>query len=174
MGTLNKFHSKSIYMNVEVIITLVPYCFMTCTQAFSKYFICSQATFKSKTPGVPTVVQWVKNPTVSVRMWVQSLALLSGLRIWCCHKLWCRSQMQRSLDLALLWLWQKSAAAAPIQSLVWELPCAAGTAIEREGEKKKAIKPRTSTSYKSKDLLNWKACIYVYYHITTLVIKFLT
>ena len=24
--------------------------------------------------------------------WVQSLALLSGLRIWCCHELWCRLQ----------------------------------------------------------------------------------
>ena len=24
---------------------------------------------------------------------VQSLAFLSGLRFWCCHELWCRSQM---------------------------------------------------------------------------------
>ena len=28
---------------------------------------------------------------VSMRMQVWSLALLSGLRIWCCHKLWCMS-----------------------------------------------------------------------------------
>ena len=28
-----------------------------------------------------------------MRMWVQSLALLSGLRIWYCQELWCRSQM---------------------------------------------------------------------------------
>ena len=27
-------------------------------------------------------------------MWVQSLALLSGLRIWCCHELWCRSKIR--------------------------------------------------------------------------------
>ena len=30
---------------------------------------------------------------VSMRMWVQSLALLSGLRIRHYHELWCRSQM---------------------------------------------------------------------------------
>ena len=30
---------------------------------------------------------------VSMRMQVWSLALLSGLRIQCCHKLWCRSRM---------------------------------------------------------------------------------
>ena len=30
---------------------------------------------------------------VSTRMWVRSLALLSGLRIQCCHELWWRLQM---------------------------------------------------------------------------------
>ena len=39
---------------------------------------------------------------VSMRMWVRSLALLSGLRIWRCCKLWCRSQM---------WLWSGIAVA---------------------------------------------------------------
>ena len=29
---------------------------------------------------------------VSMRMWVRSLASLSSLRIWRCHKLWCRSK----------------------------------------------------------------------------------
>ena len=44
---------------------------------------------------VCTVAQWVKNTTpLSMRMQVQSLALLSGLRIWLCHKLQHRSQMQ--------------------------------------------------------------------------------
>ena len=37
---------------------------------------------------------------VSVRMWVQSLALLSGLRIWRCGKLLCRSQMQLGSGIA--------------------------------------------------------------------------
>ena len=28
----------------------------------------------------------------TMRLWVRSLAWLSGLRFWCCHELWCRSQ----------------------------------------------------------------------------------
>ena len=39
-------------------------------------------------------------------------------------------------DLALLWLWQSLAAAAPIQPLAWELPCAAGAAIKRKEKKR--------------------------------------
>ena len=39
---------------------------------------------------VPTVAQRGKNLTVSVRMWVRSLASLSWLRIWRCLELWCR------------------------------------------------------------------------------------
>ena len=42
-----------------------------------------------------------------VRLWVQSLALLNGLKIWHCHELWCRP-----------------AAVAPIQPLAWEPPYA--------------------------------------------------
>ena len=29
-----------------------------------------------------------------MRLWFQSLASLSGLRIWCCHELWCRLWMR--------------------------------------------------------------------------------
>ena len=36
-------------------------------------------------PGVPIVVQWKWIRLGTVRLWVWSLALLSGLRIWCCH-----------------------------------------------------------------------------------------
>ena len=44
-----------------------------------------------------------KNPLVSMRMWVQSLALLSGSGIQHCSELWlgCRC----GSDLVLLWLW---------------------------------------------------------------------
>ena len=34
-------------------------------------------------------------------------------------------------DLALLWLWHRSAATAPIRPLAWELPYAAGVALKR-------------------------------------------
>ena len=38
---------------------------------------------------------------VSTRTWVQSLTLLSGLRIWHCHELWCKSQMWLRSDVAV-------------------------------------------------------------------------
>ena len=38
---------------------------------------------------------------VSMRMCVQSLAPLNGLRIWCCHELWCRSQKRLGSDIAV-------------------------------------------------------------------------
>ena len=44
-----------------------------------------------------------------MRMWVRSLATLSGLRIWHCCELQCR--LQCSLDPELLWLWNRLAAA---------------------------------------------------------------
>ena len=52
--------------------------------------------------GVPIVVQWVKNLTSFHEEAGLILALLSGLRIQCCHELWYRLQIL--LDLVLLWL----------------------------------------------------------------------
>ena len=42
-----------------------------------------------------------------------------------------------SSDLALLWLWCRPAAAAPIQLLALEPPCAAGVALKKKKKKKK-------------------------------------
>ena len=33
-------------------------------------------------------------------------------------------------DQALLWLWCRAAATAPIRPLAWELPCATGSALK--------------------------------------------
>ena len=44
--------------------------------------------------GVPVVAQRKPIRLGTMRLWVQSLALLSGLRIRRCRELWCRSQMQ--------------------------------------------------------------------------------
>ena len=74
---------------------------------------------------------------VSLRMQVQSLALLSGLRIWPCLKLQRRSQMW--LDVALLWLWHRRTAAALIQPLAWKHPYATGMALKRKKERNKEI-----------------------------------
>ena len=48
--------------------------------------------FKTDNLGVPTVAQQKWTWLASMRMQVQSLALLSGLRILRCCELWCRSQ----------------------------------------------------------------------------------
>ena len=42
--------------------------------------------------GIPVVAQWLTNPTRNHEVRVQSLASLSGLRIWLYRELWCRSQ----------------------------------------------------------------------------------
>ena len=40
-------------------------------------------------------------------------------------------------DLALLWLWHRLAAVAPISPLVWEPPYAAGAALKSKKQKQK-------------------------------------
>ena len=50
---------------------------------------------------VPIVAQWEQIQLVSMRMWVRSLALLSGLGIWHCHELWCRSQTRLGSHVAV-------------------------------------------------------------------------
>ena len=39
-------------------------------------------------------------------------------------------------DPELLWLWLRPVATAPIGPLLWEPPCAAGAALERQKDKK--------------------------------------
>ena len=49
----------------------------------------------------------------------------------------CGVGCRRGLDPALLWLWCKPLATAPIRPLAWEPPYAAGAAQEIEKDKKK-------------------------------------
>ena len=58
-----------------------------------------------------------------MRLQVQSLALLSGLRNWGCRKV---------QHLVLLWLWYRLAVAAPIRPLAWQLLYATGVALKRK------------------------------------------
>ena len=56
-----------------------------------------------------------------MRMWVQCLASLSGLRIWpCCGSAECC----------------RLAAATPVRTLAWELPYASGVALKKKKKKK--------------------------------------
>ena len=71
-----------------------------------------------------------------MRTQVRSLALISGLRFWCCHELWCRSQMW--LDLALLWLWDRLATVDLIRLLAWELLYATGVVLKSKKTPKTA------------------------------------
>ena len=51
--------------------------------------------------GVPIVAQQKRIQLVIVRLWVRSLALLSGLRIQRCPELWCRLQTQLGSGIAV-------------------------------------------------------------------------
>ena len=85
------------------------------SQSISKADLESQNT----SVGVPFTAQQLTNPTrILMRTLVRSLVSLSGLRIRCCHELWCRL-----------------AATARIRPLVWELPYAEGLALKRKKKK---------------------------------------
>ena len=76
-----------------------------------------------------------------MRLKVQSLALLSGLRTQHCPELWSRLQMQFGscvavalayLDLAWLWRWHRPVATALIRPVAWEPPYATGMALKKK------------------------------------------
>ena len=62
---------------------------------------------------------------------VRMQASCNGLRIWCCHELWCR--LKRRLGSQVT-----AAAVAPVRPLAWELPCAMGAALKKQEKEKKS------------------------------------
>ena len=56
---------------------------------------------KCQKTGVTIMAQQKQTQLVSMRMWVRPLALLNGLRIWCCHVLWGRLQMWLGSGVAM-------------------------------------------------------------------------
>ena len=70
-----------------------------------------------------------------MRMWVQSLVLLSGLRIRYCHELWCRLQMRVGSCVAVAWC--RLAAVALIRPLALEHPYAMGVALKGKKKEKR-------------------------------------
>ena len=74
-----------------------------------------------------------------MRTWVRFLVSLSGLRIQCCHELWCRLQTWLRSGVAVLWC--RLAAVAPTQPPAWERPYATSTALKKKRKKKKEFAP---------------------------------
>ena len=74
------------------------------------------------------MAQWLTNRTRNYEVADSIPASLSGLRIQCCHELWCSLKICSGSDLALLWLWSRLAAVALIRFLAWEPPYATGKA----------------------------------------------
>ena len=85
--------------------------------------------------GVPVVAQWKRIRLGTMRFRVRSLATLSGLRIRCCHELWCRSLMRLGSGAAVVLC--RLVATAPTGPLAWEPPLAMGAALEKTGKKKR-------------------------------------
>ena len=61
-----------------------------------------------------------------------------------------------SSHLALLWLWYRPAAAAPIPPLAREPPYATGVALKRKEKKKKLESAKRRRNYVTVELSNWK------------------
>ena len=87
--------------------------------------------------GIPFVARQVKNPTnihedvgsIPGLAQCKDLALPQAASVDC----GCSS------DLALLWLWCRPAAAAPVGPLAWELKYATGVALKKKKERKVCV-----------------------------------
>ena len=65
-----------------------------------------------------------------MRMWVQFLVLLSELRIWRCHELWCRSKMWLKSSVAVVVA--VASTYISVGPLAWELLYAADVALKKK------------------------------------------
>ena len=64
-------------------------------------------------------------------------------------------------DLALLWLWCRLAAIAPIVPLAWEPPCAEGVALKRQkDQKQKQKKMHVETFIRFTENIECRRCMY--------------
>ena len=87
------------------------------------------------------MAQWKRIQLGTMRLWVRSLASLSGLRMQRCHELWCRSQMllRSGVAVALVWAGSNSSDWTPMD---WGPPHAMGAALKRQKDQKKRKKKK--------------------------------
>ena len=81
------------------------------------------------------MAQWLTNLTRNHEVvGSRSLALRSGLRIWHCHELWCRSQTRLGfrVAVAVAGIGQQLQLIRP---LAWEPPQVTGVALEKSKNK---------------------------------------
>jgi len=89
-----------------------------------------------------------------MRLQVQSLALLSGLRIRRCRELWCRLQTWLGLRCCGSGVgWRGT---APIQPLAWEPPYAAGAAQDMTKRQKKKTFCTAKEKSEKGQLMEWE------------------
>ena len=81
------------------------------------------------------MAQWKQIRLGTIRLQVQSLALLSGLGSGVAVS--CGIGHRRCSDPTLLWLWCRPAAIALIQPVAWELPYAANAALKKAKKERK-------------------------------------
>ena len=85
---------------------------------------------------VPIVVQWKRIQLVSLRIQVQSLAPLSGLRMWDLALLWVVVYFVDRAQIPVLWMCQRPAAVVPIRPQLGKPPYAAGVALKSKNNNK--------------------------------------
>ena len=106
-------------------------------------YIHSTCMEKSWKEGIPAVAQCVMNPNsihedMDLIPGLIQCVTIPGIAVSCgvCHRL--------GSNPALLWLWHRPAAAALIQSLAWELPCATGVALFKKKKKRNSRRIKSS------------------------------
>ena len=78
------------------------YCSLDSIPGLGTHFYAMGEAKKFLKIGVPIVAQRKQTRLGTMRLWVSSLASLSGLRIQHCCELWCRSQMWLGSDVAVV------------------------------------------------------------------------